>query len=189
MPSRTDVTRLLNELSGGDRSVLDRLVPAIYDDLREMAHSQLRRERADHTLNTTALVHEAYLKLARAEQLTWKDRAHFFAVCAQSMRRILVNYARMKGRDKRGAGAQHVPITDVVVAARQRPDDLVAADQALSRLEALNARQARVVEYRVFGGMSVEDTAEVLDVSVATVKRDWASARAWLNREMGAGRA
>lgn len=177
---------LLEELSGGDRSALDELVPIVYDDLRRLAHRQLRRERADHTLDTTALVHEAYVKLARVEHLTWKDRAHFFAVCAQAMRRILVNYARDRSRLKRGGAAVHTPIEDVVVAARERPDDLLLADEAISRLETLNERHARVVEYRVFGGMSVEETADVLDVSVATVKRDWASARAWLNRELGA---
>jgi RNA polymerase sigma factor (TIGR02999 family) len=184
MSPTPDVTMLLEELSGGDRSALDELVPIVYDDLRNLAHRQLRRERADHTLDTTALVHEAYVKLARVERLTLKDRSHFFAVCAQAMRRILVNYARDRSRLKRGGASVHLPIEDVVVAARERPDDLLLADQAISRLEELNERHARVVEYRVFGGMSVEETADVLGVSEATVKRDWASARAWLNREL-----
>jgi RNA polymerase sigma factor (TIGR02999 family) len=185
MSSPGDVTVLLNELSGGDRAVLDRLLPLVYDELRSLAHRQLRRERAGHTLNTTALVHEAYLKLAQVDRLTWNDRAHFFAVCAQAMRRILVNYARMSKRDKRGGGAPHVPIEDVVVAARERPDDVILADQAIQSLEALNVRHARVVECRVFGGMTIDETATALDVSPATVKRDWTLARAWLTREMG----
>lgn len=187
MPAPPTVTELLNAYAGGDRSVLDELVPAVYEDLRAMAHRHLHRERDGHTLNTTALVHEAYLKLADVDRLTWRDRAHFYAVCGQAMRRILVNWARDRSRLKRGGDTPHVPLTDVVVAARDRPDDLLAADEALTRLAGLNPRQARVVECRVFGGMSVEDTAATLAISPATVKRDWTAARAWLNREMAAG--
>ncbi len=179
-----DVTVLLTALRGGDRAVLDRLLPAVYDELRELAHRQLRREREGHTLSTTAVVHEAYLKLAGAQQLTWRDRAHFFGVCSQAMRRVLVNYAEMKGAQKRGAGAPHVPFDDIVKAADTRPDDLVAVHQALERLERLSPRQTRVVECRVFGGMGVRETAEALSVSPATVKRDWTLARAWLTREL-----
>lgn len=185
MSPAPQVTRLLNELSAGDRSVLDELVPAIYGDLREMAHRHLRSERDGHTLGTTALVHEAYLKLADVQRLTWRDRAHFFAVCGQAMRRILVNYARDRSRQKRAGGAPHVSLTDVVVAARERPDELLAADEALTRLAELNERHARVVECRVFAGMGVKDTATALGISPATVKRDWTAARAWLNRALG----
>jgi RNA polymerase sigma factor (TIGR02999 family) len=181
-----DVTLLLTELSEGDRSVLDELMPLVYEELRRLAHYSLQGERAGHTLNTTALVHEAYLKLARVDRLTWKDRAHFFAVCGQAMRRVLVNYALMRKSKKRGEGAPHVPIEDVVAAARTRPDDILWVDETLHRLEALNPRHTRVVECRVFGGMGVRDTAEALAISPATVKRDWALARAWLTREMEA---
>jgi len=182
-----DVTVLLTALRGGDRAVLDRLLPAVYDELRELAHRQLRREREGHTLSTTALVHEAYLKLADAQRLTWHDRAHFFGVCAQAMRRVLVNYALMKGARKRGGGAPHVPIDDILHAAETRPDDLLVVNDALEKLEQLSARQTRVVECRVFGGMGVGETAEALSISPATVKRDWSLARAWLTRELEGG--
>jgi RNA polymerase sigma factor (TIGR02999 family) len=181
-----DVTQLLCELSGGNRSVLDELLPLVYGELKRIARRSLQGERPGHTLNTTALVHEAYLKLARVDRLTWKDRAHFFAVCAQAMRRVLVNYALMKKAGKRGAGAPHVPIEDVVAVARSRPGDILWVDETLDRLEALNGRHARIVECRVFGGMGVRETAEALDISPATVKRDWALARAWLNRQVEA---
>lgn len=179
-----DVTLLLTELTAGNRAVLDELMPLVYEELRRLAHRSLQGERPGHTLNTTALVHEAYLKLARVERLTWKDRAHFFAVCAQAMRRVLVNYAIMRKAGKRGGGAPHVPIEDVVAAAQSRPDDILWVDETLSRLEALNPRHSRVVECRVFGGMGVRETAEALEVAPATVKRDWALARAWITREL-----
>jgi RNA polymerase sigma-70 factor, ECF subfamily len=182
-PEPGELTVLLAELSGGDRSVLDRVLPLAYDELRRLAHRQLARERAGHTLDTTALVHEAYLKLAGADSLTWKGRAHFFAVCAQAMRRVLVNYAEARKAAKRGGTALHVPIEDVAAAARERPDDILWVNEALGRLERRSPRQTRVVECRVFAGMDVEETAEALAVSTATVKRDWAVARAWLIRE------
>ena len=185
MPSTGDITQLLTELTGGNRHVLDRLMPAVYDELRLVAHRELRREAPGHTLSTTALVHETYLKLARSDSLSWKDRAHFFAVCAQAMRRILVDYAVARKRQKRGGTLSHVAIDDVVVAAQTRPDDVVQLDEALTRLQGLDDRQARVVECRFFAGMNVEETAEVLGLSPATVKRDWAVARAWLHRELG----
>jgi RNA polymerase sigma factor (TIGR02999 family) len=184
MPERRDVTVLLTALSGGDRSVLDRLVPAVYEELRALARHELRREATGHTLNTTGLVHEAYVKLAKAERLTWKDRAHFFSVCAQAMRRVLVDHARARGTGKRGRAAPHVSIDDVVAVARSRPDELLWIDAALERLEALNARQSRVVECRAFGGMGVQETATAMGISSATVKRDWTVARAWLNRQL-----
>jgi RNA polymerase sigma factor (TIGR02999 family) len=181
-----DVTRLMATLSGGDRTALDRLLPTVYQELRHLARRELRRERPGGTLTTTDLVHELYLKLARVERLTWKDRAHFFAVCAQAMRRILVNHAMRRKAAKRGGRAVHLPIDDVVAVAQTRPDDLLLVDETLSRLEDLSPRQTRVVECRVFGGMGVKETAVALQVSPATVKRDWTLARAWLRREMEA---
>jgi len=163
--------------------VLDRVLPLAYDELRRLAHHQLGRERQGHTLDTTALVHEAYIKLAGADSLTWAGRAHFFAMCAQAMRRVLVNYAEARATAKRGGTALHVPIEDVAAAARERPDDILWVDEALRRLEERSPRQTRVVECRVFAGMDVAETADALAISAATVKRDWALARAWLIRE------
>lgn len=182
-----DVTQLLMELTDGDRAAIDRLFPVVYENLRGLARREMRRERADHTLDATALVHEAYMKMVQLERISWQGRAHFYGAAAQAMRRILISYARMKKADKRGSGADHVSIDDVVVAARAQPASLVALDEALTRLEGLSARQARVVECRFFAGMSVEETAEALDISPATVKRDWTVARAFLNRELGEG--
>lgn len=180
------ITRALQACSGGDTRALDELLPVVYDELRGIARRELRRERPDHTLSATALVHEAYLKLVRLESITWQGRAHFFAASAKEMRRILVSYARMKKADKRGGGAEHVSVENALLAAQERPDRLLALDQALARLEALNERQARVIECRFFAGMEIEETAEALGISPATVKRDWALARAWLNRELRA---
>lgn len=182
-----DVTQLLMELTDGDRAAIDRLFPVVYENLRGLARREMQRERADHTLDATALVHEAYMKMVQLERISWQGRAHFYGAAAQAMRRILISYARMKKADKRGSGADHVSIDDVVVAARAQPASLVALDEALTRLEGLSERQARVVECRFFAGMSVEETAEALDISPATVKRDWTLARAFLNRELGEG--
>lgn len=183
MPS-SDVTQALLALSGGDRSAIDRLMPLVYDHLRGVAQRELRRERPDHTLTPTALVHEAYLKLVQLDRIDWRGRAHFFGACAQTMRRLLVSHARKKKADKRGAGAEHVPVENAFIAAATRPAELLALDEALTRLESLSARQARVIECRFFAGMSVEDTAAALEISPATVKREWTAARAWLNREL-----
>jgi RNA polymerase sigma factor (TIGR02999 family) len=180
----SDVTRVLIELGQGDRAAMDRLLPLVYDELRRLAEGQLRRERVGHTLSPTALVHEAYLKLVQLDRIDWKGRAHFFGACAHSMRRILISYARMKKANKRGAGSEHVPIENVVLAAQERPAEVVALDEALTKLEQLSERQARIVECRFFAGMGVEETAAALDVSPATVKRDWTTARAFLNREL-----
>jgi RNA polymerase sigma factor (TIGR02999 family) len=180
-----DVTQLLEEMTGGDRGAIDRLFPAVYEQLRSMARRELRQERPDHTLNATALVHEAYMKMVQLERISWQGRAHFYGAAAQAMRRILISYARMKKAEKRGSGADHVSIDDVVLAARSQPASVIALDDALTRLEALSDRQARVVECRFFAGMSVEETAEALAISPATVKRDWTVARAFLNRELG----
>jgi len=179
-----DVTRALQALSGGNRAALDELLPVIYDQLRAQAQRALQRERPDHTLSPTALVHEAYLKLVRLERVEWRDRAHFFGACANEMRRILVSYARTRKAGKRGAGAEHVSLENAAVAAHNRPAELVALDEALVRLAEMDPRQVRIVECRFFAGMSVEETAEALGISPATVKRDWTAARAWLNREL-----
>ena len=187
--AREDITQLLRDMSRGQRDALDRLIPMVYDELREIAHRQLRNERSGHTLSTTALVHEAYLRLVNVNQVQWKDRAHFVAVAARVMRRILVDYARARSRDKRGGDAVHIPLTDVPDIA-VADGDLIAFDGTLDRLEAINERLCRVVECRCFGGMSVDETAAALGTSPATVKRDWAFSRAWLNRELagsGAG--
>ena len=185
MGQRPDITRLLRELSEGRREAFDRLVPVVYDELRQVAHRQLRGERAGHTLSTTALVHEAYLRLLNVEQMEWIDRAHFFGTAARVMRRVLIDYARARGRDKRGGGAIRVSLAEAIDERSAPEDDLLDLDAALSRLEALSERQCRVVECRCFGGLSVEETAAALGVSEATVKRDWSFARAWLNRELG----
>lgn len=186
MTDAPDVTQLLRELTAGRRSALDRLIPLVYSELRRIAHGQLRNERSGHTLNTTALVHEAYLKLVNVREVEWQNRAHFFAMAGRLMRRILIDYARTKKREKRGGDAVHVPLEAVEDVAIQRADDLLDLEEALSRLESLNERGCRVVECRCLAGLSVEETAEALGTSPATVKRDWAFSRAWLNRELGA---
>lgn len=184
-----DITRALQESTGGQAAALDRVLPSIYEELRGIARRELRRERTGHTLTPTGLVHEAYLKLVRLEHITWESRAHFFGACAQEMRRILISHARRKQADRRGAGAEHVPLENACVAALTRPAELLSLDEALTRLAMLDQRQARVVECRFFAGMDVEETASVLGISPATVKRDWTAARAWLNRELASERA
>ena len=178
------MTRALHELAGGDGAALARVMPAVYGELRDIAARALRRERPDHTLTPTGLLHEAWLRLVDVERVAWRDRAHFLGACATTMRRILIDHARMKRAGKRGAGVRPVTIENVVLAAEDRPDELLALDEALQRLAELSARQAAVVEYRFFAGMSVEETAEALGISPATVKREWTVARAWLNREL-----
>ena len=158
----------------------------VYNELRQLAARKLRGERNDHTLSTTALVHEAWLELNKLNRIQWQNRGHFLAVAAQAMRRILIDYAVARGRQKRGGGQVVVSLDDgdALAIAHDRADELVELEQALERLQAINERQAKVVECRFYGGMSVEETAEALNVSPATVKREWAIARAWLNREM-----
>lgn len=185
MEEGADITGLLRELSQGRAEVLDRLMPIVYDKLRRIAHAQLRGERPDHTLNTTALVNEAYLKLVNVHKVEWRDRAHFFAVAARLMRRILIDYARARQREKRGGDTAHLPLAEAQdIPLGRAADDLLALEEALARLEAQSERQCRVVECRCFAGMTVEETAAALGISVATVKRDWAFSRAWLNREL-----
>jgi len=178
-----EVGVLLRAWSDGDRSALDKLAPIVYNELRRLARHYLNRERTDISLQTTALVNEAYLRLVDYKRMRWQDRAHFFAVSAQVMRRILVDHGRRRNI-KRGAGIRHVSIDDKAVLAADRSDDLVALDAALHALGQVDPRKARVVELRFFGGLTVEETAEVLKVSTVTVMRDWSTARAWLYREL-----
>jgi RNA polymerase sigma factor (TIGR02999 family) len=167
-----------------DAGEIERLVPIVYDELRRIAHRQLRGERSDHTLDTTGLVHEAYLKLSRLQRIEWRDRGHFLAAAAGVMRRVLVDYAVARKAGKRGSGRQRVPLDDVLILVDDRAEELLALDEALERLASESQRAARIVEWRFFAGMSVEETAEVLGISPATVKREWALARAWLTREL-----
>ncbi len=175
---------MLRELAGGNRAVVDSLIPLIYNELRRIAERQMARERPDHTLNATALVHEAYLRLVDQREVDWQNRAHFFALAAQAMRRILINHAQRRIAEKRGGGAGFVTFNDEVMGTEARAQELVALDEALSRLKELDVRQSEVVEYRFFGGLTHEEIAEVLGVSVPTVQRDWRMARAWLSREL-----
>ena len=188
-PERPDVTRLLREWQAGSGPALERLIPLVYDELHALASRYLSRERRDHTLQTTALVNEAFLKLAGQREVDWQSRAHFFGIAAKLMRRILVDNARRDGRVKRGGGAPHLPLDDFdppAPGAAVDPVDACVLDTALARLEALDPQQGRVVELRFFGGMTIEETAEVMGISPATIKREWAVARAWLYRELTA---
>jgi RNA polymerase sigma factor (TIGR02999 family) len=179
-----EVTQLLAQLGGGGSAAVDRLVPILYNELRRIARRQMRGERADHTLDTTALVHEAYVKLVGLDRMSWQNRAHFLSVAAQAMRRVLVDHAVGRRAQKRGGAHRKVPLEDADPKCSQPLELFVALDTALTRLEAIDVRLSRVVECRYFGGMSVEETAEALQMSPATVKRDWSIARAWLNREL-----
>lgn len=181
---RTDVTELLLGLESGRPEAFDRLIVAVYPALREIAHARMRRERAGHTLNTTGLVHEAYLRLVRYQDVTWKGRAHFFGAAAQTMRRILVDHAREKSADKRRG--IHVSLTQVDVASDVPLDRLIEIDDALNRLAEHRPRWVRVVECRYFGGLNIDETAEALGISHGTVSNDWRMARAWLRRELEA---
>ena len=183
-----NVTILLQAWSGGDREALDKLTPVVYQELRRLARHYMRGERSGHTLQTTALVNEAYLRLVDLKRMSWQGRAHFFAVSAQLMRRILVDHARRHNL-KRGAGIQHVPLEDTAIVGGEHEPDFVALDLALRELAAVDERKAQVVELRFFGGLSVEETAEVLKVSPITVMRDWSTARAWLYRELRPARS
>jgi len=183
--SRGDVSTLLRAWSDGDQSALDQLTPIVYDELRRLAGHYLMRERTGHSLQATALVNEAYLRLVDYKRMRWENRAHFFAVSAQLMRRILVDHARRHNL-KRGGGVQHVALENAAVVGG-RPENLVVIDDAIQALARIDPRKANVVELRFFGGLSVEETAEVLKVSPVTVMRDWSTARAWLYREMGGG--
>ena len=174
--------------SNGDESALEKLTPVVYQELHRIAHKYLGRERAGHTLQTTALVHEAFLRLIDWKKVQWQNRAHFFAISAQLMRRILVDFARSRRFAKRGGGARQVAFDEALAIAPQRSVDLVALDDALTSLAALDPRQNQVVELRFFGGLSIAETAEVLKVSPTTVRRDWSLAQAWLHRELSKGK-
>lgn len=182
--SPPDVTRLLLQWSDGDDDALDQLVPLVYDELRRLARHHLWHERPGRTLGTTGLVHEAYFNLVRQDGTPWEGRGHFFAVASRVMRHVLIDHARRRGRVKRGGRLQRRTFDDDVAAVQAHYDELLTIDQALTRLEAFDGRACRIVECRYFGGLSVSETAEVVGVSPATVKRDWAMARAWLRREI-----
>jgi RNA polymerase sigma factor (TIGR02999 family) len=179
------LTQLLAEASGGNTDALNRLFPLVYEELRRVAHGRLRAERAGHTLNTTALVHEAYIRLVGQSRVQWQDRAHFFAVAATAMRRILINYAQMRRAAKRGGGAANVGFDDVAILLDDRDvDELLALDEALQRLKAFNERGADVIAYRFFGGLTHDEIAEVMGTSTVTVRRAWTAAKSWLHREL-----
>ena len=179
------ITEMLQDWSDGNREALEMLLPLVYDELHKQATRFLRRERAGHTLQTTALINEAYLKLIDQHEVKWQNRAHFFGIAAQAMRRILVDYAKTRHREKRGGADENLPLEEAVFAVSAAPNvDLVELDEVLTRLAEFDERQANIVELRYFGGMSVEETAEVLHISTATVKSDWRTAKAWLHREI-----
>lgn len=180
--SASDITVLLVAWSNGDQSALDQLLPLVERELHRLAHSYMRRENPDHTLQTTALVNEAYLKLIDQERTRWQNRAHFYGIAARIMRRILLNYARDQNRLKRGGGAIQVSLSEVAGVSLRRTDDLLLLNEALDRLTELDSRKAQVVEMRYFGGLSIEEVSEVLGVSEITVTRDWKFAQAWLFR-------
>ena len=180
-----EVTELLVEWQRGDAAALDRLTPLVYDEIRRMAHRYLTRERNGHTLQTTELVNEAYMRLLGAQSIDWQNRAHFFGVTAQVMRRILIDHARRRHYAKHGGDARHVSLENAAVMTSERASELIVLDEALTELARIDPRKSRVVELRYFGGLSLEEIAEVLQVSLMTVRRDWRTAKAWLTRELG----
>ena len=185
--SRTEITAMLRAWSDGKRQASDDLIRTVYEELRGHARRQLRRERRNHTLDTAALINETYLKLVEQRSVKWQDRGHFFALAAELMRRILVDHARAKQRQKRGGPQDALPLDDVEaqqVATKPLDVDLIALDEALERLAHLDEQQVRVVEMRYFAGLGIEESADALNISVATVKRDWAAAKAWLRNEL-----
>jgi RNA polymerase sigma-70 factor, ECF subfamily len=187
LPSTHEVTQLLKAWTTGDQQALEKLTPLVYDQLHRVARHYMFGERSGHTLQTTALVNEVYLRLVQCDQMNWQDRAHFFAVSAQLMRRILIDFARARGYQKRGHGAPHISLDDAPSVGSHSDPNVVALDEALRALASVDERKSKVVELRFFGGLSVEETAEVLKVSQETVKRDWKLAKVWLLREMSAG--
>jgi len=188
MPSTQQVTELLLAWRQGEESALEKLTPLVYEQLRRLAHRYMRGERAAHTLQTTALVNEAYLRLIDGQQVKWQDRAHFFAVSARLMRRILVDWARTRQSQKRGGEPQQVTLDEALMVARGHGEDLLALDEALQKLASVDVRKSQVVEMRYFGGLSVEETAAVLNVSLDTVLRDWRLAKLWLLQELSGGK-
>lgn len=184
MENKDNITSLLVELTGGNRAVVDSLMPLVYDELHQVAHMHLRKERKDHTLNATALVHEAYFKLIDQTKVNWQNRAHFFAIASQAMRRILINYAYQHKAQKRGGEKVMVTFVDENINRETKPEELIALDDALKQLQTINERQSKIIEYWFFVGLTHEEIAEVLGISVPTVRRDWRLARAWLSREL-----
>jgi len=184
MISQTGVTDLLVHWSEGDQEALNKLIPLVYDELHKLASRYLRRERRDHTLQTTAVVHEAYLKLVNQRDANFENRLHFFAVAAQIMRRILVDYARRHHASKRGGDLYKLSLDEALVTSEEKGADLLALDEALERLAAIDPRQSRVVELRVFAGLTLEETAQALNISPSTVRREWSMAKAWLHRQI-----
>jgi RNA polymerase sigma factor (TIGR02999 family) len=184
MSESQEVTMLLSALTNGEEGAASKLIPVVYDELRRLAGSYMRRERVDHTLQATALVNEAYLKLIEQRAVNWQSRAHFFGVAAQLMRRILIDYARGHTREKRGGEQKKVSLDEVFLFSEQQSDELLAVDDSLNLLAKMDPRQARVVELRFFAGLSVEEAAEALGVSPKTVKRDWSVAKAWLYADL-----
>lgn len=182
--STHEVTRLLLDWSKGDKTALDKLMPLIYEELRRLAHRYMSRERAGHTMQTTALVNEAYVRLVNRKNVHWQDRAHFFAIAAELMRTILVDHARSHASTKRGGGARKLSLDEALVVSQERAADVVALDEALRALALIDPKQSRIVELRFFGGLTIEETAEVLDLSAATIKREWSTAKAWLYHEL-----
>ena len=182
---RAEVTQLLQQWSLGRQDALDQLLPTIYAELRRLAAAYLRRERRDHTLQATALVHEAFLKLVDQREVHWQNRAHFFGIAAQMMRRILIDHARAHGTSKRGSGVPPLSLEEALVVVPTTTVDLLALDEALTRLARVDPQQGRVVELRFFGGLTIKETAEVIGISTATVDRDWILAKAWLYAELG----
>ena len=182
--SQTGVTELLVHWSEGDQEALNKLIPLVYDELHKLASRYLRRERRDHTLQTTAVVHEAYLKLVNQRDANFENRLHFFAVAAQIMRRILVDYARRHHASKRGGDLYKLSLDEALVTSEEKGADLLAIDEALERLAAIDPRQSRVVELRIFAGLTLEETAQALNISPSTVRREWSMAKAWLHRQI-----
>lgn len=183
-PSPNEITRLLVAWSDGDQVARDQLMSAVYQELHRLAHHHMKRESPGHTLQTSALVNEAFLKLIDQKEVQWRNRAHFFAIAAQMMRRILVDYARSRSYAKRGGGIRNLPLDEALIVSDERNAEVLALDETLERLAELDPRKGQIVELRFFGGLSIEETAEVLTVSPGTVMRDWTLAKAWLRREM-----
>lgn len=183
-PSPKEITQLLIDWSGGDKAALNELMPLVYDELRRLAHHYMSQERPGHTMQTTALVNEAYLRLVDQKNVSWQNRAHFFGIAAQLMRRILIDYARKHRSAKRGGEVRQVSLDEAAVMTEERAAELTALDEALENLASFDPQQSRVVELRFFGGLTIEETAEVMKLSVDMVKREWSTAKGWLYREM-----
>jgi RNA polymerase sigma factor (TIGR02999 family) len=182
--SKNQVTQLLADLSGGNKQVVDILMPMVYKEMHQLAHMHLRGERKEHTLNATALVHEAYMKLVDQDKISWQNRAHFFGIASQSMRRILINYANARIAQKRGGNQVLATFVDDKMKRESKPEELIALDEALKKLEQMNERQSKIIEHWFFVGLKHEEIAEILNVSVPTVRRDFRLAKAWLSREL-----